>query len=170
MKKRILFTLILGAQALILQGQSVVNPWQITLGANAVEFYERGGVQYQTGNDGIQFDNKINYSKYLSYLEVSRFLRKGISFYVSGSLNQVERIGQTESANPDLYLSFDGGFTLSSTSFLGTGNLNPTLSLGAGYTSINDYYHITTNIGVGLTFMFDDSFGLTLKALSLIHI
>jgi len=164
MKKRILFTLILGAQALILQGQSVVNPWQITLGANAVEFYERGGVQYQTGNDGIQFDNKINYSKYLSYLEVSRFLGKGISFYVSGSLNQVERIGQTESANPDLYLSFDGGFTLSSTSFLGTGNLNPTLSLGAGYTNINDYDHMTTNMGVGLTYMFDQSFGLTLKA------
>ena len=80
MKKRILFTLILGAQALILQAQTAVNPWQITLGANAVEFYERGGVQYQTGNDGIQFDNKINYSKYLSYLEVSRYFGKGISF------------------------------------------------------------------------------------------
>ena len=42
MKNRILFALILGAQALILQAQTVVNPWQITLGANAVEFYERG--------------------------------------------------------------------------------------------------------------------------------
>ena len=164
MKKRILFTLILGAQALILHGQTAVNPWQITLGANAVEFYERGGVQYQTGNDGIQFDNKINYSKYLSYLEVSRLLGKGISFYVGGSLNQVDRIGQTETANPDLYFSFDGGFTLSSTSFLDTGNLNPTFSLGAGYTNINDYDHMTTNMGVGLTYMFDQSFGLTLKA------
>ena len=164
MKKRILFTLILGAQALILHGQTAVNPWQITLGANAVEFYERAGVQYQTGNDGIQFDNKINYSKYLSYLEVSRYLGKGISFYAGGSLNQVDRIGQTATANPDLYLSVDGGFTFSSTSFLDTGNLNPTLSLGAGYTNINDYDHMTTNIGVGLTYMFDQSFGLTLKA------
>ena len=163
MKKRI-FTLIIGAQALILQAQTEVNPWQITLGANAVEFYERGGIQYQTGNDGIEFDNEINYSKYLSYLELSRYLGKGISFYVGGSLNQVDRIGQTASANPDLYFSVDGGFTLSSTSFLDTGNLNPTLSLGAGYTSINDYDHMTTNMGVGLTYMFDQSFGLTLKA------
>ena len=154
----------MGAQALILQAQTAVNPWQITLGANAVEFYERGGVQHQTGNDGIQFDNKINYSKYLSYLEVSRYLGKGISFHVGGSLNQVDRITSNPSENPDLYFSVDGGFTLSSTSFLDTGNLNPTLSLGAGYTSINDYDHMTTNLGVGLTYMFDQSFGLTLKA------
>ena len=164
MKKRILFTLILGVQVLVLQGQTAVNPWQITLGANAVEFYERLGIQYQTGNDGIQFDDNINYSKYLSYLEVSRHLGKGISFYVGGTLNQVDRITASPSENPDLYFSADGGFTLSSTTFLDTGSLNPTLSLGAGYTSINDYDHITTNIGVGLTFMFDDSFGLTLKA------
>jgi len=164
MKKRILFTLILGVQALILHGQTAVNPWQITLGANAVEFYERAGVQYQTGNDGIQFDNKINYSKYLSYLEVSRYLGKGISFQVGGSLNQVDRITSNPSENPDLYFSVDGGFSFSSTAFLDTGNLNPTLSLGAGYTNINDFDHITTNLGFGLTYMFDQSFGLTLKA------
>jgi OOP family OmpA-OmpF porin len=164
MKKRILFTLILGAQVLILQAQTAINPWQITLGANAVEFYERGGIQYQTGNDGIQFDNKINYSKYLSYLEISRYLGKGISFHVGSTLNQVDRITSNPSENPDLYYSVDGEFTLSSTTFLNTGNLNPTLSLGAGYTSINDYNHITTNLGVGLTYMFDQSFGLTLKA------
>lgn len=164
MKKRILFTLILGAQALILQAQTAVNPWQITLGANAVEFYERGGIQYQTGNDGIQFDNKINYSKYLSYLEISRHLGKGISFHVGGTLNQVDRITSNPSENPDLYFSLGGGVTLSSTSFLDTGNLNPTLSLGAGYTNTNDYDHMTMNLGVGLTYMFDQSFGLTLKA------
>lgn len=164
MKKRILFTLILGAQPLILQAQTAVNPWKITLGANAVEFYERGGAQYQTGNDGIQFDNKINYSKYLSYLELSRYFGKGISFHVGGTLNQVDRITSNPSENPDLYFSVDGGFTFSSTAFLDTGNLNPTLSLGAGYTNINDYDHMTTNLGVGLTYMFDQSFGLTLKA------
>ena len=145
MKKRILFALILGAQAMIMQAQTVVNPWQITLGANAVEFYERGGIQYQTGNDGIQFDNNINYSKYLSYLEVSRYLGKGISFHVGGSLNQVDRITSTPSDNPDLYFSVDCGFILSSTSFFDTGNLNPTLSLGVGYTNINavSYTHLT---------------------------
>ena len=164
MKNRILFALILGAQALILQAQTVVNPWQITLGANAVEFYERDGIQYQTGNDGVQFDNKINYSKYLSLLEVSRYLGKGISFHVGGSLNQVDRITSNPSENPDLYFSVDGGFTLSSTTIFDTGNLNPTLSLGVGYTNINDYDHMTANAGVGLTYMFDQSFGLTLKA------
>ena len=164
MKNRILFALILGAQALILQAQTVVNPWQITLGANAVEFYERGGTQYQTGNDGVQFDNKINYSKYLSFLEVSRYLGKGISFHVGGSLNQVDRITPNPSDNPDLYFSVDGGFALSSTTFFDTGNLKPTLSLGVGYTNINDYDHMTANAGVGLTYMFDQSFGLTLKA------
>ncbi|MDG1824407.1 MAG: OmpA family protein [Flavobacteriaceae bacterium] len=162
MNKRILFTLILGAQILILQAQTALNPWQITLGANAVEFYERGGIEYQMGNDGIQFDNKINYSKYLSYLEVSRYLGRGISFQLGGTLNQVDRITSNPSENPDLYLSVDGGLAFSPS--LNTGNFNPTLSLGLGYTSINDYDHITTNLGLGLTYMFDQSFGLTLKA------
>ena len=88
------------------------------------------GIQYQTGNDGVQFDNKINYSKYLSFLEISRYLGKGISFHVGGSLNQVDRITPNPSDNPDLYFSVDGGFTLSSTTFFDTGNLKPTLSLG----------------------------------------
>ena len=158
MKKRILFTFILGLQILFLQAQTVVNPWQITLGANAVEFYERGGLQYQTGNDGIEFDNKINYSKYLSYLEVSRYLGKGISFHIGGTLNQVDRITLNPSENPDLYFSVDSGISLSSTTFLDSGKLNPTLILGAGYTNIDDFDHITTNLGFGLTYMFDKAF------------
>jgi OOP family OmpA-OmpF porin len=164
MKRLSLFTILLTLNVSLLSAQSVTNPWQITLGANAVEFYERQSIQYQTGNDGIQFDDKINYSKYLSYLEISRYLGKGISFNIAGSLNQVERITTTPSENPDLYYSFDGGLTFSSTAFLNTGRLDPTLSLGAGYTNINDYDHTTANLGLGLKFMFDQSFGLTLKA------
>ena len=118
MKRLSLFTILLTLNASLLSAQSVTNPWQITLGANAVEFYERQSIQYQTGNDGIQFDDKINYSKYLSYLEISRYLGKGISFNIAGSLNQVERITTTPSENPDLYYSFDGGLTFSSTAFL----------------------------------------------------
>ena len=68
MKLLTLLTAIISCQIYSLQAQTSANPWQITLGANAVEFYERDGLQYQTGNDGLQFDDKINYSKYLSYL------------------------------------------------------------------------------------------------------
>ena len=147
----------LGSTNLVFKAQTVVNPWQITLGANAVEFYERGGLQYQTGNDGIEFDNNINYSKYLSFLEISRYLGKGISFHIGGTLNQVDRITLNPSENPDLYFSVDGGISLSSTTFLDSGKLNPTLILGAGYTNIDDFDHITTNLGLK-TYMFDKSF------------
>ena len=164
MKKQILFTLLTGAFAFILRAQSEVNPWQITLGANALEFYERGGVKYQTGNDGIEFDNNINYSKYLSYLEISRYIGKGISVRVGGSLNQVDRVSSSTSPDQDLYYSIDGGLSLSPKPLIDTGNFNPTLELGAGYTSIEDYSHLTTNLGFGITDMFDQSFGLTLKA------
>ena len=142
MKKQILFTLLTGAFAFILRAQSEVNPWQITLGANALEFYERGGFKYQTGNDGIEFDNNINYSKYLSYLEISRYIGKGISVRVGGSLNQVDRVSSSTSPDQDLYYSIDGGLSLSPKSLIDTGNFNPTLELGAGYTSIEDYSHL----------------------------
>ena len=164
MKILTLLTAIISCQIYSLQAQTSANPWQITLGANGVEFYERDGLQYQTGNDGLQFDHKINYSKYLSYLEISRYLSRGITFHVGGTLNQVGRITSNPSENPDLYYSIDGSFSFSSTTFLETGNLNPTLILGAGYTNINNLNHMTANMGVGLTYMFDQSFGLTLKA------
>ena len=164
MKILTLLTAIIFCQIYSLQAQTSANPWQITLGANAVEFYERDGIQYQTGNDGLQFDDKINFSKYLSYLEISRYLSRGITFHVGGTLNQVGRITSNPSENPDLYYSIDGSFSFSSTTFLDTGNLNPTLILGAGYTNINKLNHMTANMGVGLTYMFDQSFGLTLKA------
>ena len=164
MKILTLLTAIISCQIYSLQAQTSANPWQITLGANAVEFYERGGIQYQTGNDGLQFDDKINFSKYLSYLEISRYLSRGITFHAGGTVNQVGRITSNLSENPDLYYSIDGSFSFSSTTFLDTGNLNPTLILGAGYTNINNLNHMTANMGVGLTYMFDQSFGLTLKA------
>ena len=85
MKILTLLTAIISCQIYSLQAQTSANPWQITLGANAVEFYERDGLQYQTGNDGLQFDDKINYSKYLSYLEISRYLSRGITFHVGGT-------------------------------------------------------------------------------------
>ena len=164
MKIITLLIAVMSFQIYSLQAQTSVNPWQITLGANAVEFYEKNGTQYQIGNDGLQFDDKVNFSKYLSYLEISRYLSKGITFHIGGTLNQVGRITSNLSENPDLYYSIDGSFSLSSTAFLNTGNLNPTIILGVGHTNINELSHMTANMGVGLTYMFDQSFGLTLKA------
>ena len=105
MKNRILFTLMLGAQVLILQAQTAVNPWQITLGANAVEFYERGGTQYQTGNDGIQFDNKINWGKrnailgelspFASFITYNYNVKNDISLFVEKAeaiLSKVQKV------------------------------------------------------------------------------
>ena len=120
-----------------MQAQTSANPWQITLGANAVEFYERDGLQYQTGNDGLQFDDKINYSKYLSYLEISRYLSRGITFHVDGSLNQVGRITSNPSENPDFIIVLMEVFHSHQLLFRYR-KLNPTLILGAGYTNINE--------------------------------
>ena len=59
--------------------QSAENPWKVTLGTNAVDLYERLGFEYQVGNDGVAFENDLNVAPYLSYLEVSHYLSKGIS-------------------------------------------------------------------------------------------
>ena len=162
MKKQILFTLLTGAFAFILRAQSEVNPCKLPL-EQRLEFYERGGVKYQTGNDGIEFDNNINYSKYLSYLEISRYIGKGISVRVGGSLNQVDRVSSS-TFQIKIYITVLMGAYRFHQNLIDTGNFNPTLELGAGYTSIEDYSHLTTNLGFGITYMFDQSFGLTLKA------
>ena len=81
-----------------------------------------------------------------------------------GLLTKLIELHQTHLRIQTYILALMAGLSFHRQPFLDTGNLNPTLSLGAGYTNINDYDHMTTNLGVGLTYMFDQSFGLTLKA------
>lgn len=140
--------------------QSAENPWKVTLGTNAVDFYERLGFEYQVGNDGVAFENDLNVAPYLSYLEVSHYLSKGISLNLAGSLNQVARV----TGDDDLYYSVDAGVALSASSLVDLGKFEPVLLGGVGITSIDNDSYPTSNIGVGLSYWFNDSFALSLQA------
>lgn len=160
MKMKHLLASITVAFAISATAQSPENPWKVSLGTNGIDFYERQGAEFQIGNDGVAFENDLNVAPYLSYLEASRYLTKGVSVNLGGTLNQVARTN----GDDDLYYSVDAGIALSANSFVDLGKIEPILLGGVGFTSIDSDAYPTANVGLGLSYWFNDSFALSLQA------
>lgn len=160
MKIKHLLASLVAAFTISVTAQSPENPWKVSLGTNGIDFYERLGFEYQIGNNGVAFENDLNVAPYLSYLEVSRYLTKGISVNLGGTLNQVART----TGDDDFYYSIDAGVALSANSFVDFGKLEPVFLGGVGVTSIDNDAFPTANVGVGLSYWFNDSFALSLQA------
>jgi outer membrane protein OmpA-like peptidoglycan-associated protein len=145
------------------------NPWQITIGANAVDAYPSG--------DGAPFSETI-FSKFvdvdnynilpsLSTISVSKYVGGGFSFGVAGSLNKITNWGE----NPDgtaisvddlSYYGLDGTIKYN---FLGAGKtFDPYLGLGGGYTWIDEIGAGTLNGTLGFNLWFNENIGLTVQS------
>ncbi|GAA4968602.1 OmpA family protein [Algibacter aquimarinus] len=144
------------------------NPWQITLGINAVDAYPSG--------DGAPFSETI-FSKFvdvdnwnvlpsLSTISVSKYVGDGFSFGLAGSLNKIENWG--EDANGDAisvgdlsYYGIDGTVKYN---FLPGKTIDPYLGIGGGYTWVDEVGAGTLNGTLGLNIWFSDNIGFTLQS------
>ncbi|GAA3572835.1 OmpA family protein [Snuella lapsa] len=140
------------------------NPWQINIGANAVDFYP-------TGEDGQGeiFDEYFNVTDHwnilpsLSTISVSKYLGDGFSFGVAGSLNKIENWGDT--AVDDLsYYGVDGTIKYSLGELIGCDTFEPYLGVGGGYTWVDEIGAGTLNGTLGFNLWFNDNIGLTFQS------
>src|SRR5690554_2792394 len=95
---RLLFAMLLMLSYSSINAQDENNPWAISLGVNAVDFYP-------TGEDaplGDYFDEYFNARDHwnimpsLSSLTASKYFSNGFSFGVTGSINKIESYGDAE--------------------------------------------------------------------------
>lgn len=147
------------------------HPWAIGFGTNAVSFSG-------TGADGMgnlfdQFldaeDNWNFVASPVSYLNVKRFVADNISFGVNLSVNQINRINIIEQdvllkPNDLSYYALDGAFSYSLSNLIGYKVIEPLVSVGAGYTWIENEGFATFNIGTGLNVWITDGFGVNLQS------
>tara|TARA_R110000868_G_scaffold140233_3_gene355597 strand:+ start:5404 stop:6750 length:1347 start_codon:yes stop_codon:yes gene_type:complete len=147
------------------------NPWQITIGVNAVDAYPSG--------DGAPFSKTI-FSKFvdvdnynilpsLSTISVSKYIGDGFSFGVGGSLNKIENWG--EDANGDAlsvgdlsYYALDGTIKYSFGERLNMNTFEPYLGVGGGYTWVDEVGAGTLNGTLGLNIWFSENIGFTLQS------
>ncbi|SDK81379.1 Thrombospondin type 3 repeat-containing protein [Salinimicrobium catena] len=153
-----------------MQAQDEDNPWAITLGVNAVDFYPTGEGEGGDVTSSTYYNEFFNASDHwnilpaLSKISVARYIGGGFNFELAGSLNQIDKFGD-EGVDDLSYYGIDGLFNYSLRSLAGDGWFDPVIGAGGGYTWIDDEGAATLNGKLGFNFWFSDNLALTLQAM-----
>ncbi len=143
------------------------NPWAITLGVNAVDFYPTNAGLVGHGawlDEFVNVTDHYNILPSISKITVSKYLADGFSFEVGGALNKITKVGDN-SVNDLSYFGLDGAVKYDLNKIIGnTSWFNPYASVGGGYTWLDDLGTGTFNGGLGVNFRFNDNIGLNIES------
>ncbi|TBX71095.1 OmpA family protein [Flavobacterium silvisoli] len=170
-----LFVVMLMLAGFSSQAQDSNNPWAISFGVNAVD--TRVSAASKLEDQFSQYFNaKDNWNilPSVSFVNVSKYVGSNFSFGVTGSVNKITKWvnprvnnGPYTVDNPgDLnYYAVDGVINYSLMSLIKSKTIDPSIHIGGGYTWIGDDLHAgTLNGGLGLTYWFTETVGLSVRS------
>ena len=138
------------------------NPWQISVGVNAVDLYPVG----EDAPLGDYFDEFFNLNDHynivpvLSKFTLSKYIGDNFSFGIGGSVNKIDKVGDA-TADDLSYIAADAIIKYDLGAVLGWNKIDPYLGVGGGYTWVDDIGAGTLNGSLGLNYWFSEKFGLT---------
>lgn len=147
------------------------NPWAISLGVNAVDFYPTNHPSMLTpsGDSAGWYDqfanakNHYNIIPSISRISVGKYLDSGFSLEFAGSLNKIKKIGDNTVSDLS-YFGLDGAIKYDLNKIIGdTKWFNPYASVGGGYTWMDSKGVGTANAGGGVNFWLGKSVGLYIQ-------
>ncbi|MEY4011732.1 MAG: hypothetical protein RIT22_856 [Bacteroidota bacterium] len=156
------------------------NPWAFSFGVNAIDTKTSagGGNNWLDRHFSQPFAVKDNWNilPAVTYIGVSKYVGDNFSFGVSGSLNKVSKFvsfnptaaghdtrGYVVTNPGDLmYYGIDATVKYSLQSVIKSKVIDPSLSVGGGYSFLGDASYGTINTGAGVTFWFSENVGLEL--------
>ncbi len=156
MKKTSLFIIgLLFFGATNIQAQDANHPWILGIGINVVSNPDNKKELFKTSEwNIIPFISKINAGKYLG---------KGFSIEVAGTLNKITRNSGMDIPGFN-YLALDGNFKYNILNSRGqTGFFDPYLLLGGGYLVADQKGTGTFNYGAGFNLWFYKNLGLNFQ-------
>jgi outer membrane protein OmpA-like peptidoglycan-associated protein len=162
---RLLLAMLLVLGFSNVNAQDENNPWQISFGVNAVDFYP-------TGEDaplGDTFDEFFNVNDHynvlpsLSTFTVSKYLGDNFSFGVGGSINKIDKFGDA-SVDDLTYFALDGIVKYDLGDLIGCTKFVPYLGVGGGYTWVDKIGAGTLNGSLGLNYWFNENWGLNVQS------
>ena len=148
------------------QAQDENNPWQIGFGVNSVDI--RTPKDFGDVLKDWAGPSDLNILPAVSRLSVGRYIGKGFSAELSGSLNKIEK---GYGYNKDLDNKVDQSFwavNLAAQYHLNTlwsaaRWFDPYAQVGGGYAAIDNEGKFRTLVGAGANFWFTDNIGLNLQ-------
>ncbi len=162
---KILIAILLFAGLSNTYAQDKNNPWLISVGINAVDFFP-------TNEPGLGrwFDEFFNAEDHFNFLptvsvaSVSYYVGDGFSVGARGTLNRIDQVGDFE-VDDLSYFSLDATIKYNLNEFLKLGNFfDPFVEVGGGYTWIDELGNGTLNGGLGFNLWFTENIGLTFQS------
>jgi len=162
---RLFFVAVLLISFSTTNAQDKNNPWGITIGTNAVDFYPVGEDAPLGGYFDKYFSVKDHWNilPSLSTIAVSRYLSDGFTLTGTGSINKIDNFG--DSSVDDLtYYGLDGRVSYSFMDLIKSNKLDPSLGVGGGYTWVDDIGAGTLNGSLGLKYWFTEKLGIDVQS------
>lgn len=162
---RLLFVTVLLISFSTTNAQDRNNPWAVGIGTNAVDAYPVG----ENAPQGDYFDEFFNATDHwnimpsLSTLSISRYLSDGFIFTATGSINKIEKFGDS-SVNDLTYYGVDGRVSYSFMEVLNSKTFEPYLGVGGGYTWLDNIGAGTLNGTFGIRFWVSEKLGIDLNS------
>ena len=148
------------------QAQDENNPWQIGFGVNSVDI--RTPKDFGEVLKDWAGPSDLNILPAVSRLSVGRYIGKGFSAELSGSLNKIEKgYGYNKELDNKVDQSFwavnlAAQYHLN-TLWSGARWFDPYAQVGGGYAAIDNEGKFRTLVGAGANFWFTDNIGLNLQ-------
>lgn len=137
------------------------NPWAVGFGLNNVDFYNTDNFTDQVKD--LLGNTDWNVLPSISRISAEKYLDKGFSLQVAGSLNKIQTL-DVENDSDFLYWALDAIVKYDLNNLVGeTAWFDPYVYLGGGYTSVDDMGEGMLNVGVGFNTWFNDNLGLNFQ-------
>lgn len=154
-----LFTLVTVSNV---NAQDKNNPWAIGFGLNTVDFIHAGITERDHFRDLLGSDEDWNVLPSISKIYAEKYLEKGFSLQLAGSLNKIETF-LTENDSDFLYWSVDASVKYDLNMLIGeTGWFDPYVHLGGSYVSADSEGEGMITYGVGFNTWFSENLGLNI--------
>jgi outer membrane protein OmpA-like peptidoglycan-associated protein len=141
------------------------NPWAVSFGVNAVDAYSATGTLFSSeGQIADAFGTQDwNILPSISRITAEKYLEKGFSLQLAGSINKIDFIN-TENDADALYWSIDAVVKYDLNRLVGeTGWFDPYVLLGGSYVALGDEGEGMLNVGFGFNTWINDNLGLNFQ-------
>ena len=164
---RLLFAMLLILGLSNTYAQDEDNPWAISFGINAVDFYPTGEDAPLGGYFDEYFNAKDHYNilPSLSSVSAARYLNSGFSVGATASINKIDKFGDDRNRFDEVtYFGLDGIVKYSFADIINSTCIDPYLGVGGGYTWVDNIGAGTLNGTFGINFWMTEHIGFTVQS------
>ncbi|PQB08234.1 hypothetical protein BST83_14665 [Polaribacter filamentus] len=138
------------------------NPWAVSFGVNTIDFY--AGSDFGDQMKDLLGNSDWNVLPSISRISAEKYLEKGFSLQLAGSLNKISTFKSKDDSD-FLYYSIGANVKYDVNNLIGDTSqyFDPFVYLGGSYVSVDSESEGMLNIGLGFNTWFNENVGLSFQ-------